>query len=114
MALPNAQPRVLETLSAYQQGGEAMSNHASEGATTRLTDSAARSVQEGRLDRERAASMAEEGGASAAIMETRDELATLKRDFERQRVWRTRWLWGAVALGCALFAGTLVLRSTRS
>jgi hypothetical protein len=108
------QLRVLETISAYQQGGEAMSNHAPEATPTRVTDSAARSVQEGRLDRERAASMAEEGGASAAIMETRDELAMLKQDFERQRAWRRRSLWGAIALGCALFAGTLLLRSTRS
>jgi hypothetical protein len=47
-------------------------------------------------------------------METRDELAMLKQDFERQRAWRRRSLWGAIALGCALFAGTLLLRSTRS
>jgi hypothetical protein len=91
-----------------------MSNHAPEIATTRLGDPATRGVPDGRLDRERAASMADEGGVSGAIMETREELALLQRDFDQQRAWRTRWLWGAVALGCALFAGTLVLRSTRS
>ena len=39
-----------------------MSNHAPESAPTRVTDSAARSMQEGRLDRERAASMAKMAG----------------------------------------------------
>jgi hypothetical protein len=112
--LPNAQVRVLETILAYQQGGEAMSNHAPEAANTRFTDIAPRSLNEGQLDRERAVSMADEGGASAALMETREELAILRRDFDQQRAWRTRWLWGGIALGCALIAGTLVLRGARS
>ncbi|HEY2733160.1 MAG TPA: hypothetical protein VGI70_04210 [Polyangiales bacterium] len=62
------------------------------------------------LDRDRAASMADEGGVSGAIYEGRQHanLAARARASERGR--RIR-LWGAVALGCTLLAGVVVMRA---
>jgi len=66
------------------------------------------------LDRDRAASMSDEGGVSAAIADAREELALRYGGRAGGDVWRTRLLWGAVAVGCALFAGTLFARFRRA
>jgi hypothetical protein len=64
------------------------------------------------LDRDRAASMADEGGVSGAIYEGREHAALASRAFASERNQRIR-LWGAVALGCALFAGAWVMLARR-
>lgn len=58
------------------------------------------------LDRDRAASMADEGGAAGAAIELREELDLANFDVreEASRDWGRRLLWGALALGAAVFA----------
>jgi len=68
------------------------------------------------LDQERAASMADEGGVAGAIMDTREQHAGARRASEPAAThrWlpgtRSAWLlWGAVAIGCVVLAGSLVV-----
>jgi hypothetical protein len=77
--------------------------------------------KESDLDRDRTASMADEGGMAAAVADLRDQLTYVERELLPQVVppaaaWsfaRVRWstlVWSAVALGAAgVFAG-LALR----
>ena len=62
--------------------------------------------REGDLDRDRAASMADEGGASGAVVELQEQRSALEiapvSDISRS--WGRRLLWGALALGAAVFA----------
>jgi hypothetical protein len=73
--------------------------------------------KEGDLDRDRTASMADEGGVAAAVADLREQLDLLERDYLPQvapppAAWsfaQVRWstlVWSAVALGAAgVFAG---------
>jgi hypothetical protein len=72
------------------------------------------------LDQERAASMADEGGVAGAIMDTREQHAAARRAREpaAARAWLQRgpraarpdWIfWGAIAAGCAVLVGSLIV-----
>jgi hypothetical protein len=59
------------------------------------------------LDQERAASMADEGGSAGAVMDTREQHAAARRDRAPEPERRGWLLWGAIAAGCAVLAGSL-------
>jgi hypothetical protein len=77
--------------------------------------------KESDLDRDRIASMADEGGVAAAVADLRDQLEVVEREVLPQlapppAAWsfaRVRWstlMWSAVALGAAGFFAGLALR----
>lgn len=59
------------------------------------------------LDRDRAASMADEGGVAGAVMDTRDQFAAIVGP-EYGSSWPKWWQWAAVAIGSAVLVATLV------
>jgi hypothetical protein len=80
--------------------------------------------KEGDIDRDRTASMADEGGMAGAVADLRDQLEIVEREFLPQLVqptaaWsfaRVRWstlMWSAVALGTAGFLAGLAFRYSR-
>jgi len=68
------------------------------------------------LDRERRASMADEGGCAAAETELAEQYADLQPLATRggRLPWNTRWLWGALAIGTAAWLTGLILRNSRT
>jgi hypothetical protein len=59
------------------------------------------------LDQERAASMADEGGAAGAIMDTREQFAAAASEADLRG--SKRWPWVAASIGSAVLAATLVV-----
>jgi hypothetical protein len=77
--------------------------------------------KEGDLDRDRTASMADEGGIAAAVADLREQLILVEQELLPQVApQRSKWsfprvtvstlIWGAVALGAASFLAGLALR----
>jgi len=67
----------------------------------------------GRLDRERAASLADEGGAAAIVFEARDfEPRDMSGDRRWPRLWPALWFW-AVGLGVGFLAAGARARRRR-
>lgn len=65
------------------------------------------------LDRDRTASMADEGGVTAALVDLREQLAELDDTLEEQNkhAWARSLLWGSLAIGAgAVLFGLLRAR----
>jgi len=80
--------------------------------------------KESDLDRDRTASMADEGGIAAAVADLREQLTLVEKELLPQvapppaarffgRVGWSTFVWSAVALGAASFLAGLALRYTR-
>jgi hypothetical protein len=76
------------------------------------------------LDQERASSMADEGGAAGALTDMREQHAAARRERDlpphnhwlvrEEQTAQPRWLlWAAIAGGCAVLGGSLVLAYRR-
>jgi hypothetical protein len=74
--------------------------------------------READLDRDRIASMADEGGVAAAVADLRDQLETLETELiaAPPLAARVRWstlMWSALALGAVGFLAGIALRYRR-